>query len=1014
MHNGRIDRCQGRYISGWAFPVNGSGHCKITVTDPNGRPLATGIANEERNDLAVLNAGRTDFAFTVGVPVREKPEFVHVFADATELLGSPLSFTAETYDGEISVEGGVVSGWVCGRQEGEIAAKLTLTDQDGDVVLSLKPAADRDTSDPLFMPARFSAELPARCFARDELYLIARIGETEIARTLHPMRLEGYIDKLTSTRCAGWLFSPNALDREFTIAVYRDGVEVATGKADVPRDDVVRHFNGPPKSGFEIALPASDGVAEISVRLVDSDHDLFGGPFLVGSHAAITQEGYDAMEALNQSGVELPTLLRHAFGDWVQAQRKDPDDLRVPVRRRRDPDATQRMTIVVPVYSDVAATRTCLRSIMRTRRVGRDRVVLVNDNPADPTIAELLDAQERFDDVFVLRNGVNGGFIASVNRALGFATTGDILLLNADTELYPGALDELYAVLHSSPDIGSVTAMSNNATLFSYPHPSLTTQELDDIGWAELAAVALEQNAGGSVTIPTGHGFCMLIRRETLDEIGPMDMTFGRGYGEENDFSVRACDRGWRHVLAGGVLVRHDEAASFGDAKTVLVEKNLAVLAQRYPEYHTRIGAFAVEDPVRCFRWSLDFHRLKRFADSGFHLQLMVANWLDGGMQHAATDIEAVVRPDNIYTLRLMGTKEGQVVLQMDGMELHAVFQPDEAEQLFEQLAELRLERVVVHHLLGFTATFVSALRTFIKRREAIFHVHDLYYLCPRVTMIDASGEFCDGSSDDRCARCVELAGPHEAYRITGLSPAEHRALFRDVLVEARQVITPSRDTANRLATLLPGSRPIAIPHPQSGTVFPKGARAGSDTEICVIGAIGPHKGSATLRALARHARLNHPEFHFHVVGFTNIDDELRKLGNITVHGRYDANSLADKVEATGGRIALFLHGWPETFSYTLSEAASMGLIPVVPDIGAPAERVRAAGFGVVYPFPISVEQVIRVLKGIGDKTIGYTSKGGGPRGFASPDTPDLLKAAYSGGPAANGKAKKRKVARSG
>lgn len=1013
MHNGRIDRCRGRYISGWAFPAIGAGHCKITITDPTGRPLATGIANEERGDLAVLNAGRIDFAFTVSLPAKEKAEYVHVFADAIELLGSPMPCTAETYDGEISVTGGVVSGWVCGRQQRPITATLTLTDQDGDVVLSVKPAPDRDSSDPLFMPARFSAELPARCFGRDEMCLIARIGETEIARTLHPMRLEGYIDKLTGTRCAGWLFSPNAPERVFSIAVYRDGLEVATGKVDVPRDDVVRHFNGPLKSGFEIALPPCDGVGEVSVRLVGSEHDLFGGPFLVGTHAAITQEGYDAIEALYRAGIEPPPLLRQAFGDWVQARRQDTDGFHAPVRKRRGADAPERMTIVVPVYSDVAATRTCLRSVMRTRRVGRDRVVIVNDNPADPAIAELLDTQERLADVFVLRNGVNAGFIASVNRALAFARTGDVLLLNADTELYPGALDELYAVLHASPDIGSVTAMSNNATLFSYPHPSLTTPALDDIGWAELAAVALEQNAGASVTIPTGHGFCMLIRRETLDEVGLLDMTFGRGYGEENDFSVKACDRGWRHVLAGGVLVRHDEAASFGDAKTAMVEKNLAILGQRYPEYHTRVCAFAAEDPVRRLRWPLDFHRLKRFAASGLHLQLVVANWLDGGMKYAATDIEAVVRTDDLHTLRLTGTKEGQVVLQMDGMELHALFQPDEADQLFVQLAQLRLERVVVHHLLGFTAEFVTALRTFMQRREAIFHVHDLYYACPRVTMIDASGEFCDGSNDDRCARCTELAGPHEAYRMTGLSPGEHRELFSVMLTEARHVIAPSRDTANRLAALLPGSHPIAIAHPQIGMQFPKAARTGSDTDICLIGAIGPHKGSATLKALARYARLNHPEFHFHVIGFTDIDEDLRKIGNVTVHGKYDAASLADKVTATGGRIALFLHGWPETFSYTLSEAASLGLIPVVPDIGAPAERVRAAGFGVVYPFPISVEQLIRVLKGIGDRTIGYTTKGGGPRGFASPDTPDLLKAAYTSGPPSNGKARKRKVARS-
>lgn len=38
--------------------------------------------------------------------------------------------------------------------------------------------------------------------------------------------------------------------------------------------------------------------------------------------------------------------------------------------------------------------------------------------------------------------------------------------------------------------------------------------------------------------------------------------------------------------------------------------------------------------------------------------------------------------------------------------------------------------------------------------------------------------------------------------------------------------------------------------------------------------------------------------------------------------------------------MALFLHEWPETFSYTLTEAWSLGLWPIVPKLGAPAERV--------------------------------------------------------------------------
>jgi glycosyltransferase involved in cell wall biosynthesis len=179
--------------------------------------------------------------------------------------------------------------------------------------------------------------------------------------------------------------------------------------------------------------------------------------------------------------------------------------------------------------------------------------------------------------------------------------------------------------------------------------------------------------------------------------------------------------------------------------------------------------------------------------------------------------------------------------------------------------------------------------------------------------------------------------------------------------------------------------------------VFPIGVRRGSATDICLLGAIGPHKGALTLLALARHARLNHPEYRFHVVGYTAIDDDLLAVGNVTISGRYDPVDLPDLVERTGARTALFLHGWPETFSYTLTEAVGMGLIPVVPDIGAPADRIRSAGFGVVFPMPIDVVQVMAVLAGLGDGSISYSRDGALPLGFDTHVEHGRLRSLYHG-----------------
>ena len=78
----------------------------------------------------------------------------------------------------------------------------------------------------------------------------------------------------------------------------------------------------------------------------------------------------------------------------------------------------------------------------------------------------------------------------------------------------------------------------------------------------------------------------MCIRRACLDQIGPFDAErFGRGYGEENDFCMRAAGAGWRNVLAGDVFVYHEGAVSFSGERLALTENAGKTLADLYPDY---------------------------------------------------------------------------------------------------------------------------------------------------------------------------------------------------------------------------------------------------------------------------------------------------------------------------------------------------------------------------------------------------------------------------------------------
>ena len=84
---------------------------------------------------------------------------------------------------------------------------------------------------------------------------------------------------------------------------------------------------------------------------------------------------------------------------------------------------------------------------------------------------------------------------------------------------------------------------------------------------ARLAGAARRVNGGEAIDIPVGVGFCMYIRRACLDAVGLFRADlFAQGYGEENDFCLRARHLGWRHVAATGVFVAHIGGQSFGAA----------------------------------------------------------------------------------------------------------------------------------------------------------------------------------------------------------------------------------------------------------------------------------------------------------------------------------------------------------------------------------------------------------------------------------------------------------------
>ncbi len=263
--------------------------------------------------------------------------------------------------------------------------------------------------------------------------------------------------------------------------------------------------------------------------------------------------------------------------------------------------ALTKLEIIVPVHDAYPALTGCLAALERTV-AGDQPVTLVDDASTDSRVVPLLEGfTRRRPGARLVRQPVNLGFVASVNRAMA-TSRADVVLLNSDTVVTRGWLEALARAAASDPAIATITPFSNNAEICSFPEFCHNNPPPDDPE-RQAAAVRAATPVPEYPELPTAVGFCMYIRRRALDELGLFDEArFGRGYGEENDFCRRAAAAGYRNVLCEDAYVVHLGGRSFAPKGLTPGGDNMTRLLERHPDYSELVAEFIQADPLKPIR----------------------------------------------------------------------------------------------------------------------------------------------------------------------------------------------------------------------------------------------------------------------------------------------------------------------------------------------------------------------------------------------------------------------------
>ncbi|TLU73382.1 glycosyltransferase [Lichenicoccus roseus] len=765
------------------------------------------------------------------------------------------------------------------------------------------------------------------------------------------LRCEGFVECLDGGRLLqGWLWHPGEAERAPLLTI-----EAADGT-------LIRHRLEAVAEAIESEAPLTRPRA-LSI------------PFSALPEGTVRLFGDDGREL---TGSPITPALRRSWRPGLVRQTRIPvRQIEGPARQPASRPPAPGPDVVIPVHGGLDCTLACIASVRASRRSDAGRIVVVDDAGPEPALARALDVLAAEGAIVLIRLPRTLGYPGAANAGIAACARRDVMLLNSDTLVPPGAIEALRTAAYSAPDIGSVTPLSNDASIFSYPDRGGGNPLPDQAGVAALMALAAAANGGEVIDVPTGHGYCLYLRRDCLQDSargGGVFRTdlFAQGYAEENEFCLRSAARGWRHVAATGIYVGHVGQASFevavGAARTALMRRNLATLNRLHPGYDALVEAHIAADPLARSRRRIDRRRFVAGRGSPPAGVLLITHDETGGVSRIVAERAASIARRGLRPVVLRPVGGGCLVdvPQADAPDRHAtpnlVFRlPQEIDLLVELLAGEGLVHAEWHHFLGHH----PVLRTLCDRLGLPFDmvIHDYASFCARIALVGPTGRYCGEPDLAGCDACIALQG---SLLGEAIAPADLYERSLAEFVRARRVVAPSIDACVRIARHFTAVRPEllaweadrpAVSLQDFADRAPPRLRlhrgAVPRARICLIGGIGREKGYDVLLACLGDRNRRDLELDFILVGSTRDDAALLEAGCSEVTGAYREAEAVALVREQRCDLAWLPSIWPETWCFTLTLAWRAGLNAVCFDIGAQAERVRATGRGTVLPLAL-------------------------------------------------------------
>ena len=469
-------------------------------------------------------------------------------------------------------------------------------------------------------------------------------------------------------------------------------------------------------------------------------------------------------------------------------------------------------------------------------------------------------------------------------------------------------MDKLQAAAYSDPAIATVTPLSNSATICSLPEFLEDNLLPAGVSTEMMGEIVERVSEREYPRLPTGVGVCLYIKRSALDGVGLFDESkFGLGYGEENEFCIRATSAGLEHIADDATFIFHEGQKSFGPEKAKLTKKAMRKLRSIDSTYVPRVAAFMRSDPLVGIRERVaeELCRAQGTAivDGGnqpLSILHIVHGWppfdRGGTEQYAWQLARGQVHRHRVSAFARIADQDrntGQRLAYLDnGVRVRLVVNNFDRrnpiarnalkDRKFERELEIFLSQtdpdlVHVHHLAGHCVSLMGVIAR--RKIPIVYQAQDWWALCARSNLWRANDTLCQGPKPNRCSRCLPL---------TNLPP---RTLLNPLLYRLRRCLM--RRQLRKADAYVMGSRTHPLLVFRCGIVEPDGSRSRPRVRgprICQSSANLATKGACPLTFGFIGSLMPHKGAHVAVEAFRGLTTRRspsRRLGKSRRRPRY-------------------------------------------------------------------------------------------------------------------------------